>query len=864
MGLFQLGGCNLRKVSAIVTFTILFFLSIQVTDTTSGAINYDEMTINWHIETIDEGLHIIPGRTSIAVDPWGGIHVSYHDGVADGLRYAFKPPDGRWSSEVIDSAGVGNFSEIGVDSQGVVHLAYQDRVGQALKYAVKSPDGQWGLSIVDPGPRSGDFPTIDIDKDDNVYITYMDRSPTSIKMATLDDMGEWAISSVVDFAFSSWGELDLAISDNGSMHLVYLAGSRTPQYMQPYYAYKWPGEEWRKELEPFKGGSDHHLSIALNENGRPYIAASGGATLLHRGPSGRWSSYQYFEDELFFNYGDIRYDSNGYWLICGQTGHKDLRYYQFTPVGSFRTGIIDGSVGAGLHASMAVGPLDRYHIVYYDESNGRLVYATDINRPSEPINLSATGGERDILLEWEMPTYLGNASSISFNIYRNGPRIIGYELYRSGWTGTSFLDTDVENRGYYRYFVFAVNGAGEGDNSTHVWAFPLLHPTKPLNVTAAAGQENVVLRWEPPEDLGEYIITGYRIHWQTGTYWSGMGPEWQYPVSEWSNVTVDSPTNTFNHSNLSQGYTYHYEIAALHAGGEGERSEDVSAIPMAPPRQPMALNASRGDGRIFINWTRPVDDGGCRLTAFKVYRGTSPFDLELLTTIKGQAGDWNLWQEPSLRLVDNGTVPEEVGWRYDLGRDYIFPRYTYIEPGELDDMVTYYYQVSAVQLAGEGPRSEVLEVPPNIAPNPPQDLQGQVVDGGVKLTWRRPIDNGVDPPKGYVIYRTDQDGDPIKLKQVGKDSRSYVDKDIVPNVTYTYYVRGFNAFGEGASSNLEEVSVGVVNTDSDPSDDGEDRVLLYTAIAILTIGLVLGAVVMRKRRGRRDDSDRSINNSSDR
>ena len=90
MGLFQFGGCKLRKVSVIVAFMILFFVSNQVTDTTSARIAYDDVTINWHIETIDDSNDSQPGRTSIAVDHLGGVHVSYHDDVSDGLRYAYR------------------------------------------------------------------------------------------------------------------------------------------------------------------------------------------------------------------------------------------------------------------------------------------------------------------------------------------------------------------------------------------------------------------------------------------------------------------------------------------------------------------------------------------------------------------------------------------------------------------------------------------------------------------------------------------------------------------------------------------------------------------------------------------------------
>ncbi len=834
----------------IVTFMILFFLSIQLTDTTSARITYDDVTINWHLETIDDSNDSQPGRTSIAVDNLGGVHVSYHDDVIDGLRYAYRHQNGSWSTQNIDDTGVGNYSEIGVDSEGKVHIAYEDHTNGSLKYAVKLLTGEWIIDIVDPGPRTGGFPTLDIDGDDKVIITYLDRATPSIKMA-VQDGASWSISDIIVAEHLYWGEIDLAIDDNGSMYMVYLAGIH-PRYLQGYYAHRWPGEEWRPETEPFTESSVNHLSIAIDESGLPTIAANGGHSIHVRLVNGRWVNYPYFEEQEFRDFGDIAYDSHGDYIICGQTASGNLRFVQRTPPHLIRAGFVDGLAGTGLFASMAVDHLDWYHIVYYDETNGWLVYATDINRPSEPLDLRATGGERDILLEWEMPTHLGNATSVTFNIYRDRVGRSHYDLYVTGLTGTSFLDTGVYNRAYYHYWVVAVNGAGEGQFSTMVYDRAFLYPTTPQNITATAGPDNVVLNWEPPEDPGRYTLTGYRIHWRSGTTWSGMGPEWQYPLTEWSNITVDGSTRSFNHTNLSLGYTYHYEIVAFHADGEGEMSEDIWAIPMEPPDKPTELAAYRLDGRVIVNWTRPVDDGGCRLTAYKVYRGTSHFNLQLLTTINGTPGDWNLWNEPTLDLVDDGTVPEFIsgGWGGDW--DYICPRDEYDEPGEMDNSITYYYQVSAVQLAGEGSRSDILEVPPEGTPNPPQDLEVQVVDGGVKLTWRRPIDDGSNAPKGYVIYRADENGNVVGVDMVSKANRHYVDRELVSNSTYTYYVRGVNDEGQGMSSNMEEVTVGVIDPKDEPSSVDDDREALYLFIGTLALVLVVGIIIWRRGRSRGD------------
>jgi fibronectin type 3 domain-containing protein len=497
---------------------------------------------------------------------------------------------------------------------------------------------------------------------------------------------------------------------------------------------------------------------------------------------------------------------------------------------------------------MTIDDDDFLHIVYYQGTEGLLMYATDITRPSEPLNVTATGGERDILVEWDPPSHLGNSSTVTYNIY--GDHVDSwkhYDLVVEGLTDTSFLDTEVKNRYYYHYWVVAVNGAGEGLFSQMVYDRAFLHPTTPLNVTATAGPDNVVLRWEPPEDPGVYIITGYRIQWRSGTYWSGMGPEWQYPLSEWSNITTDGSTRTYNHTGLKKGYPYHYQISALHSGGEGELSEDVFAIPMVPPSMPVNLTAYRMPGRVVINWTPSVDDGGCRLTAYRVYRGTSPFDPELLTQINGSAGDWNLWGWPAKRLVDDGTVPEFLNDRYmSDGWNHTHPADEYDEPGKLKDDKTYYYRVSAVQLAGEGPLSPVLEVPPEGTPNMPQHVRVREMSEGVEVSWDPPVVNDGNGAKGFVIYRLEPDGELVRVQRVGRNERSYLDTDVWSHATYTYYVRGVNSEGEGMSSDHAEITVGEV-TDAGGSEDGMDMTVVVVVVLVVLVCLGLVFIVLRKR-----------------
>ncbi len=186
------------------------------------------------------------------------------------------------------------------------------------------------------------------------------------------------------------------------------------------------------------------------------------------------------------------------------------------------------------------------------------------------------------------------------------------------------------------------------------------------------------------------------------------------------------------------------------------------SVPGAP-----LVTATRDDRGVHLSWPEP-DNGGSPITEYRIYRATTSGGETLLTTTTSTAYDD--------RNIVNGT--------------------------------TYYYQVSAVNAVGEGPRSPevspVLVVPPdpctppgvlvsqdtsdgapNIPANPAADIQGVYVaepylgDGVNRLVftlkvgkansappssqwyiiWNRPVpDSTAD--RNYVAMKTDAAGQP--------------------------------------------------------------------------------------------------------
>jgi len=181
------------------------------------------------------------------------------------------------------------------------------------------------------------------------------------------------------------------------------------------------------------------------------------------------------------------------------------------------------------------------------------------------------------------------------------------------------------------------------------------------------GDGYVVLTWEAPEDDGGSQIVGYKIY-------CGMRSGGETYLTTIGNLT------TYRDTGVTNGRTYYYRVSAVNEVGEGELSEEVSALPQGVPSAPQNLVARGGDGYVVLTWEAPADDGGSPIIGYKIYRGTSPGEEVLLTT------------------VGNETTYNDTG----------------VTNGQ-----TYYYRVSAVNGIGEGELSEEVSATPQSAPPAP-------------------------------------------------------------------------------------------------------------------------------------------------
>ena len=186
-----------------------------------------------------------------------------------------------------------------------------------------------------------------------------------------------------------------------------------------------------------------------------------------------------------------------------------------------------------------------------------------------------------------------------------------------------------------------------------------------LNVTAT-GSSQVSLSWIAPNS--RIAPSQYNIY--EGTSSGGESP---VPVG---NSTSTSGTVT----GLASGTTYYFDVTAVYClktGCESTPSNEVSTTTsFSVPGAPTGLIATpAGNSAIHLSWTAPAPTAGALVTGYKVYDGTSSGT----ETLKGSSGTTS----DTVTGLASGT--------------------------------TYYFEVTALNSAGEGTRSSEASATTNRA-----------------------------------------------------------------------------------------------------------------------------------------------------
>ncbi len=462
-----------------------------------------------------------------------------------------------------------------------------------------------------------------------------------------------------------------------------------------------------------------------------------------------------------------------------------------------------------------------------------------LNVPSAPTAPTATSGIGQMIIGWNPPYNEGGSPVTNYRIYRGTSASL--LLFLKDSAQTTATDSGLSNGQTYFYQISAVNAVGEGTKCAVFQGTLASAPGPLLDLQAVASDSKVTLTWTAPSDNGGSPVTGYIVYRSVAS-----GEE---------NVLQPVTATTYLDLNLVNGVTYYYQVSAVNAVGEGQPSSEVACTPAAVLGPPTSITAVPSNSVISMSWTAPANTGGSTASSYKIYRGTSATTLLFLASVTLTSyqdtgltnGQIYFYKISSVNSVGEGAQSSAVGatpfstpsvplsltgtsgnggvsldWsppfsnggssvlRYHIyWSDSATGPWTMIDTlsagtvyahSGLTNGQTYYYQVAAVNSAGEGPRTATASATPHTVPSAPAIISATGGTGNVTLTWTAPASDGGSALTKYSVYRGTSSGSETFLRDAGQ-SLTVIDNTVSAGTTYYYRVTVWNSQGESPRSN---------------------------------------------------------------
>jgi fibronectin type 3 domain-containing protein len=360
------------------------------------------------------------------------------------------------------------------------------------------------------------------------------------------------------------------------------------------------------------------------------------------------------------------------------------------------------------------------------------------------VTFDGTGAGTKFHLDWNAV-----ANATSYNLKRSSTS--GAEVTLTNVTGTTFVDSvdsGLTSALTYYYVVSATNSTGESDNSDEVSiTMPVFAPPlAPTGLRAVGGAGQIALNWNASAGATSYNV-----------YHSD-------PHGVITGSAIGSPTTTNYTDTVASGMTQYYVVKAVNSFGEGGASIWTGAT--TAPSAPTGLQAVTTNGWIMLTWNAST--------------GATNYNVKHSMSSGGTY------------LTDYATPT---------------PSYSYYAYS-LNAATTYYFEVSAVDAAGESANSSWVSA--TTPPPAPTGLTAVGGNGQVTLSW-----TAVTNVTSYKVYRSPVD---IHLSQgafitniANPTTAGYIDTNVVNGYLYYYDVSAVNGNGEGAQSSGEASAMPTVN-----------------------------------------------------
>ncbi len=379
-------------------------------------------------------------------------------------------------------------------------------------------------------------------------------------------------------------------------------------------------------------------------------------------------------------------------------------------------------------------------------------------KPSAPSDLEAEAGDTQVTLTWMLPDK-GTVDKIEVRHKKKTDTAWEEPWQRLAADATTLTVTGLTNGVIYEFEVRATNTAGSSASVAAAAQPKLPIPEAPTNLTATAGDSQVILSWTLPTNASE--IGDVQVRWK-----ATADLPFNDATDTWTGLS-DGTATTYTATGLTNGTDYTFEVRAINTAGNGPAATTTATPALPVPSAPAGLTATAGNATVWLAWTNPQDS----------------------TITKYQ-----------FRYVAGSSVPANTAWTDIPGSGQHFISHT-ITTG-LTNGIQYAFQIRAANATGYSDASATVTATPTPVPAPPRALAARGGDTDVQLSWANPNDSTIT--KYQVRYGP---GSSVPATATWADIPESTDRTNAHRVTglingtqYAFQVRAVNAFGPSGAS----------------------------------------------------------------
>ena len=244
-------------------------------------------------------------------------------------------------------------------------------------------------------------------------------------------------------------------------------------------------------------------------------------------------------------------------------------------------------------------------------------------------------------------------------------------------------------------------------------------PGAPTSVSALASPSALSLTFSAPASTGGLPLLGYEVGYsltQGGALtWVSVSP-----------VVTSSPTLSFTLSGLVNGTSYWLKVRAINQLGAGTASSEFGPVtPATTPSTPSIASSAIAGGRVTLNLTAPVTNGGSAVSTYEYRFATNSTDV--------LSASWTNSASTSTTITVSGLVNGN----------------------------SYFFQVRAVNSIGAGGASAVSSaLTPITTSSPPIVFQSNKVGSltSAEIQFLAPTDTGGSAILEYQVRSSVDEG----------------------------------------------------------------------------------------------------------